>query len=177
MAKKYSKNLQKVQDMLDGNNQGKIQSGYMPDNISHEIGDIWTDSDGVRWEQKNGYKSKLTKVNVGMFSKQCKDCNRNCSKESKHLDTWKRFDRCFYCQMNYEVMLKSKKIGGDNNKWFFWVKLQRLKRWDSIDKEIEQYIFDKHNESDSNLFDMSVANAISNANVELTINKNKTMTE
>ena len=55
---KQSKNLAKVQSMLDGTYGGKIQSGFVPDNVhaGRKIGEKWTDSDGVEWEQKNGYK-------------------------------------------------------------------------------------------------------------------------
>ena len=67
MAKKHSKNLQKVQDMLDGRHESKIISGYMPTEETHKVGDIWTDSDGKKWEQKNGYRVNITKLaNAGI---------------------------------------------------------------------------------------------------------------
>ena len=168
MAKKQSKNLQKVSDMLDGTYGGKIQSGYMSTEETHKVGDIWTDSDGKKWEQKNGYRSKVTKINIGIFSKQCKDCKRNCSLSKRDLDTWKRMDRCFYCQIDFESMLKTREIGEHNNKHYFWVKLQQLRRWDAIDKEFEQMIGDIHRykNAEDKPFDRSVVNAISNANLE-----------
>ena len=46
MAKKHSKNLQKVQDMLDGKHESKIISGYLPTEETHKVGDRWFDSDG-----------------------------------------------------------------------------------------------------------------------------------
>ena len=53
MGKKISKNLQRVQDMVDGTYGGKIQSGYIGEtNIDRKVGDIWTDDDGLKWEQK-----------------------------------------------------------------------------------------------------------------------------
>ena len=169
---RYNQNLQKVQDMLDGNNQGKIQSGYDGEvQKKREIGDVWTDSDGVQWEQKNGYKSKLTKVNVGIFSKRCKTCNKPCTKKYDK-DTWNRMKRCYHCQMNFELDLKFMKIGKDNNKWFFWVKLQELKRWESIDNDMEQLIFDNHEMNKKNPYDKSVVNAMANANVSMQIKKN-----
>ena len=76
MSKKNSRNLQRVQDMLDGNYKNKIQSGYEAERIDRKVGDIWTDVDGIKWEQKNGYRMKLTKTaNVGIFKAHCKDCN------------------------------------------------------------------------------------------------------
>ena len=74
-----SKNLQKVKDMLDGNFKHKIQSGYTPDIIQREVGDRWTVSDGDEWEQKKGYKMKISRTpEVGIFPHQCKDCGENC---------------------------------------------------------------------------------------------------
>ena len=53
MSKKISKNLQRVQDMVDGTYGGKIQSGYIGEaNVERKVGDIWTDDDGLKWEQK-----------------------------------------------------------------------------------------------------------------------------
>ena len=69
---RYENNLRKIQDVLDDRHNGKIQSGYTPKNVEHKVGDRWVDSDGVEWEQRNGYRSKLSNTgNVGIFSKQC----------------------------------------------------------------------------------------------------------
>ena len=174
--KKYEKNLEKVQSYLDGTHQGKIQSGFIPEDIhgGRKVGDKWTDSDGVEWEQRDGYRSKVSKVNVGMFSKQCKDCDKPCTK-SFDVDTYNRMGRCYHCQTTFELDLKyesKNRIGKSGNKWQFWVKLQELKRWDSIDREVEQLVFDNYEQNKKNPFDKSVANAMANANVEMTINKN-----
>ena len=58
------KNTQKVQDMLDGKHQRKIQVGAVPDNIheGRKVGERWFDSDGKEWEQKNGYRTNITKL-------------------------------------------------------------------------------------------------------------------
>ena len=111
-----SKNLQKVKDMLDGNYKHKIQSGYTPTEEKHEIGDKWTDSDGVQWEQKNGYRTKISKLaNVGIFERQCKDCDTGILKPwDKDIYKWN--NRCYYCQIDFEVDLKRQ------GKWEDWVK-------------------------------------------------------
>ena len=95
MTKKISKNLQKVQDMLDDKHERKIQSGYLPTEETHKVGDRWFDSEGREWEQKNGYYSKVSKIEHGIFSKQCKDCEKTCDLNKRDLDTWKRMNRCF----------------------------------------------------------------------------------
>ena len=74
------KNLQKVQDMLDGKGTGKIQSGYTTTEEIHKVGDKWVDADGIPWEQKDGYRSKVSKTSVGIFDKVCKDCETPCLK-------------------------------------------------------------------------------------------------
>ena len=49
---KNSKNLQRVQNMLDGNYSSKIQVGVgdQESTTIRKVGDKWTDSDGVEWE-------------------------------------------------------------------------------------------------------------------------------
>ena len=59
---KQSKNLQKVQDMLDGRGTGKIQVGYSTVEETRKVGDRWFDSEGREWEQKNGYRTNVTKL-------------------------------------------------------------------------------------------------------------------
>tara|TARA_B100000287_G_scaffold403135_1_gene424667 strand:+ start:39 stop:572 length:534 start_codon:yes stop_codon:yes gene_type:complete len=174
---KQSKNLAKVQDMLDGNYKSKIQSGYIADNIheGRKVGDKWTDSDGVEWEQKDGYRSKITKLaSVGMFNHQCKDCGTNCSpKMSKpwDRDCFKADGRCYYCQMDYELDLKTKPI-----RWFAYRRLKDLKNMVAIEKDMIQWIDEMERMREKNPFDERVANALANGEVEFTINKNKTMT-
>ena len=173
---RYEDNLRRIQDVLDDKHEGNIQSGYVPDNIEHKVGDKWIDSDGVEWEQMNGYRSKVSKFNMGIFSKQCKDCDKPCVK-SFDIDTYNRMDRCYNCQMTFELDLKTltkNKIGQNGNKWQFWVKLQQLKRWDAIDKEVEQFMMDRFEENKVNPFDKSVVNAMANANISMELKKNKT---
>ena len=107
MSKKHSKNLQKVQDMLDGKGTGKIQSGYTHYEEHHEIGDKWTDSDGVEWEQKQGYRSKVSKLAAKGLGDTCsmEDCKKLIIK-SWDKDTYKADGRCYHCQLNYELDFK-----------------------------------------------------------------------
>ena len=161
MSKRKSKNLQKVQDMLDGTHNGKIQVGYSTVEETHKVGDTWTDSDGIQWEQKNGYRSKISKVNKGIAD-ECSDCNKWITK-GRDRDTYNRMGRCFYCQMNFEVDLKNK------GKWEEWVREQEVLRWETIIKEVAE--LDKKNK-ENKWDDASVANSIANSNVNMTIKKN-----
>ena len=161
------KNVKKIQNMLTGNHNPTIQVGYGDQESKHHaIGDTWTDSDGYEWEQRDGYQTKKggNMTSVGIFSKQCKDCKKNCV-HKRDVDTFKRMDRCFHCQINFEVFLKSRTIGENGNKWQFWVKLQSLKRWESIDKEVEDLMIQN---SEVKYNDNKLTNSLANYNQELT---------
>tara|TARA_X000001382_G_scaffold10684_2_gene7304 strand:+ start:322 stop:864 length:543 start_codon:yes stop_codon:yes gene_type:complete len=169
MSKKLEQNLSKVRDMLAGNNNSKIIVGGSSVGTSHmdgrQEGERWTDLEGKEWEKKNGIIKNVRRMpDVGIFSKKCKDCGRDCSrvhKKQPHFDTWKRFERCFYCQINYETLLKSKSIGENGNKWQFWVKLQMLQRWDAIDQEVQHLVFENSNVKHN---DKALTNALANEN-------------
>jgi len=168
MAKKYSKNLQRVQDMVDGKYQRKIQSGYSKVEEEHKVGDKWTDSDGVEWEQKDGYRTKISKLDSGFTN--CPDCGKFIVK-SYDKETFTRNQRCYHCQITFELDLKCMRIGKRGNKWQFWVKLQELKRWIAVDDEVEHLIFE-NDDLKKTTFDETVANALANENVSMTVKKN-----
>tara|TARA_B100000287_G_C20489596_1_gene724547 strand:+ start:386 stop:901 length:516 start_codon:yes stop_codon:yes gene_type:complete len=161
------KNVKKIQNMLMGNHEPKVQVGYGDQESDyHAIGDEWTDSDGYKWRQENGYRVKVSSLpGVGLFDKQCKDCNKNCNNDKRDRETFVRMDRCFHCQINFEVDLKASRIGENNNKHYFWVKLQMLKRWTTIDKEIEELTLQNYENS---VNDKKLTNTLANYNQELT---------
>ena len=176
-SRKHEKNLARVQSMLDGDYNNKIQVGAIPKNVheGRKVGDKWVDSDGVEWEQKDGYRSKISKVNVGIFDKVCDDCEKACIKKFDK-DTHNRMGRCYNCQVQFEENLKwdrKNRIGKNGNKWFFWVKLQQLRRWDAIDADMEQLVEENYQEMQKNPFDKSVANAMANQNLEMSLKQNK----
>ena len=167
-----SKNLQKVQDMLDGKGTGKIQSGYSTVKEHRKVGDKWTDSDGYNWEQKDGFqvKSGGSMPARGMFNHQCKDCGKNCSPKTAKpwdRDVFKADGRCYHCQINYEVDLKADKP----IRWFAYRRLKDLRNMESIEKDMEQWVEAITEERKSNPFDKTIANAIANGEVEMSIKK------
>jgi len=164
-----SKNLQKVQDMLDGNYKNKVQVGYGDQDIErHEVGDIWTDSDGIEWEQKNGYRVRINNkmANVGIFKGHCKTCNKGILKPWDK-DTHKADGRCYHCQLNYELDLKFDSW----LRWFAYRRLKDFKNMKAIENEMIQWIDEKQELLKDNPFDKKVANAIANNEVTLQINK------
>ena len=169
---KQSKNLAKVQSMLDGTYGGKIQSGYSPTEEVRNVGDKWTDSEGYEWEQKEGFRVKSggNIIARGMFNHQCKDCGKNCSPKIAKpwdRDCWKADGRCYYCQMDYELNLKEKPI-----KWFAYRRLKDLQNMESLEKDMIQWVDELTEQRKKNPFDEKVANALANGEVEMSVKKN-----
>ena len=170
---KQSKNLAKVQSMLDGTYGGKIQSGYTPTEEHRKVGDKWTDSDGYHWEQKEGFRVKSggSMPARGMFNHQCKDCGKNCSPKTAKpwdRDTWKADGRCYHCQMNYELDLKFE----SKLRWYAYRRLKDLRNMESLEKDMIQWIDEMTKEKKKNPFDEKVANALANGEVDMSIKKN-----
>ena len=165
-----SKNIQKVQDMLDGNYKTKIQSGYTHIEKIRKVGDIWTDSDDRTWEQKNGYRVNHTKMAGVGIAESCSDCEKFIFKPWDK-DTYKADGRCYHCQLNFELDLEFDKP----IRWFAYRRLKDFRNMEAIEKDMEKWIDELEKMKQENPFDETVANAIANGEVELTINKNKTM--
>ena len=171
-TRRHNKNLQRVQDMLDGTYKGKIQSGYTPDAPHREVGDKWTDSDGVEWEQKQGYRSKVSKLAAKGLGDTCsmEDCKKLIIK-SWDKDTYKADGRCYHCQMNYELDLKFDKP----IRWFAYRRLKDFKNMIAIEKEMEQWVEEMEKQSKEKIFDESVANALANAEIDTSMKVNKNL--
>ena len=170
-----SKNLQKVQDMLDGNYKTKIQSGYTHYEKQRKVGDKWTDVDGIPWEQKDGYKVKgrlaTSDVTHHSWDKKCSMCETLILKPWDK-DTYKADGRCYHCQLNYELDLQFEAP----IRWFAYRRLKDFRNMESIQKDMEQWVDEWEKIKKENPFDETIANALANSEVEMTINKNKTMT-
>ena len=166
---KQSKNLQKVQDMLDGKGDGKIQVGYSTVEERHEVGDIWTDSDGKKWEQKDGFRVNHTKMaNRGIADHRCSECEKYIIKPWDK-EIFKFNDRCYYCQIDFEAELKGTgKFDEWKKKQDERIKKEYIKKFEEENKE-----FVKELENMENPFDTKVANSLANSNVSMEINKNK----
>ena len=169
-----SKNLAKVQDMLDGNYKSKIQVGVGDQEAeeTRKVGDKWVDSDGTPWEQKDGYQVKgrlaTSDISHQSWDNKCSGCKKLIVK-AWDKDTHKGDGRCYHCQLNYELDLKFDSW----LRWFAYRRLKDLKNMDAILADMEKYIFEKYEfEKNEKIFDKSVANAMANSNVEMSIKKN-----
>jgi hypothetical protein len=162
------KNIQRVSEMLDGSYKNKIQSGYTPDiEPTRKIGDKWTDSDGVEWEQKNGYRMKVNKLPSMGIADNCLECKTYIIK-AWDKDTFRYNGRCYHCQLNYELDLKFDKP----IRWFAYRRLKDFRNMEAVENEYSQWIDEKEKLDKEKIFDMSVANAMANDNVEMSIKKN-----
>jgi len=163
-----SKNIQKVQDMLDGNYKNKIQVGYSAQDEKREVGDKWVDSDGNQWEQREGYRTKNTSnVRHHSWDEKCSSCEKLILKKWDK-DVYKADGRCYHCQMNYELDLKFEAP----IRWFAYRRLKDFQNMKSIEKEMEQWVDEFEKIKQENPFDMTIANALANGEVEMSIKKN-----
>ena len=167
------KNLQKVSDLLDGTYGGKIQSGYNGEDIhaNREIGERWFDHDGKEWEKTEWGRKTVDKLPSVGLGDNCKSCKSLIIKPWDK-DTFKADNRCYHCQLNYELDLQF----DSPIRWWAYRRLKDLKNMEDIQKEMEQWVDAITEERKQNPFDTKLANALANSNVEMTVNKNKTST-
>ena len=168
-----SKNLRKVQDMLDGNYKNKIQVGVGDQEIepTRKVGDKWVDSDGIPWEQKDGFKVKgrlaTSPQTHHSWDMKCSGCKKLILKKWDK-DVYKADGRCYHCQMNYELDLKFDKP----IRLWAYRRLKDLQNMKSIEKEMEQWVDEFEKIRNEKVFDTKVANALANGEVDMSINKN-----
>jgi hypothetical protein len=155
--------------MLDGKGTGKIQVGQYTGVDEHrKVGDKWVDSDGNHWEQKEGYRTKNTSNRAHhSWDEKCSGCEKLIIKPWDK-DVYKADGRCYHCQLDYEIDLKSKPI-----MWFAYRRLKDLQNMESIEKEMIQWVDELEKRKQEVVFDKRIANALANSEVEMTINKNK----
>lgn len=102
----------KVIDTVFGREDNTQQTfGYETSDQKREIGEIWTDIDGTTWEQKDGYRSTVTKLDeVRQYINSLKECkSENCqTKTLSRVDKKMIFKTgmCLDCTQKYETKLK-----------------------------------------------------------------------
>ena len=140
--------------MVKGIYNRPIQVGYTGKTLREE-GEEWEDHNGRKWKIQNGQRKQINKVPPRGIDK-CSDCKKLILKDIDQ-DTYNRMNRCYHCQINFEVDLKAE------GKWEDWVKEMEEKRWETILKEYES---EMELYKDSDPFDKSVANALSDENMK-----------
>ena len=146
-------NIEKIQKMVKGIYNRPIQKGYEGKTVQQrKEGEEWTDARGRSWKIEDGKRKQITKIPPRGFDK-CKDCEKLILKTIDQ-QTYDRFQKCKYCQMEFEANLKRK------GEWEDWVKEMEEKRWERVLAEYESEM--NLQDSSKGAFDKTVANAIAN---------------
>ena len=150
-----NRKINQIKKALDSKFGKKIQVSMHSEAVKRKEGERWVDYKGLTWEMKDGKKQQVFKVNHSKLYT-CKDCDKLILKQ-KDEDTYNRFNRCFYCQINFEVDLKAA------GEWKDWVIGQETERWKSIEKDVTSLL--KEMSEEESAFDTTVANALANENI------------
>ena len=146
-------NIEKIQKMVKGVYERPIQVGYKSKtDLQRKEGEEWEDHNGRKWKIENGKRKQITKVPPRGFDK-CNDCEKLILKRVDQ-DTYNRMQRCYHCQLNFEVDLSRK------GEWQNWVKEMEEKRWESVLDEYESEM--KLIEDGDSPFDTKIANPLAN---------------
>ena len=148
------KNIEKVKKLIAGvGGKGGIRVGYTPKSVSmRKEGEEWTEANGRSWKIENGKRKQITKVPPRGFDK-CDDCEKLILK-TVDQQTYNRFKKCKYCQIDFEMKLKRE------DKWEDWVKEMEEKRWEAVLAEYEDEM--KQIKDADSPFDKTIANALAN---------------
>mgnify|MGYP006269747207 CR=1 FL=1 len=90
----------------------KKTHGYTgEDTEHHSIGDVWADRDGNSWEQKDGYKISVSKLDaVRQYLQKLNTCSSSECKTIKYTDVDRKLIRktglCLNCLTTLETQLK-----------------------------------------------------------------------
>ena len=146
-------NIEKIQKMVKGVYERSIQVGYeSKTDLQRKDGEEWTDARGRSWTMENGKRKQITKIPPRGFDK-CQDCEKLILKDIDQ-NTYNRMQRCYHCQLEFEVDLSRK------GEWQNWVKEMEEKRWELVLAEYESEM--KLIEDGDSPFDTKVANALAN---------------
>ena len=146
-------NIEKIQKMVKGIYNRPIQKGYEGKTVQQrKEGEEWTDARGRSWKIEDGKRKQITKVPPRGFDK-CDDCEKLILKTIDQ-QTYDRFQKCKYCQIDFEMKLKRE------GKWEDWVKEMETKRWEAVLAEYDSEM--KDIKKADGAFDKTVANAIAN---------------
>jgi len=148
------KNIEKVKKLIAGvGGKGGIRVGYTPKSVSmRKEGEEWTEANGRSWKIENGKRKQITKVPPKGFDK-CDDCEKLILKTIDQ-QTYNRFKKCKYCQIDFEMKLRKE------GKWKDWVKEMEEQRWEAVLAEYESEM--KEIKEADGPFDKTVANALAN---------------
>jgi hypothetical protein len=138
------RNIDAIKKMLDGTHktQTKQTVGFADTKVAqekHAVGDVWTDNEGMEWEQREGFKIKKGKMDeirsliaASRMPSHCPKCNEPMTNTRLDERFWKLEGHCFDCQVAFEHDLR---IEG---KFEEYEKERMLKNAEAWLKEAEQ---------------------------------------
>lgn len=102
-----------IQSILRG--ESPVSTFYYSDpaeTTTKAIGDRWTDADGKEWEQKDGYKIRVSKIDLSDWKmpSTCPKCGRSMFEKEEKLNEkfWFLRKHCFDCQLKFETKIRTK---------------------------------------------------------------------
>lgn len=108
---KYKKsNIDTLKDYVSGV-RPRVQVGYGVPDARHALGDVWTDSKGITWKQKENYRVRVNKqadLIRRLTMKICKTCQTELNTFASRLDK-KMYDmtgNCSDCQIKAETKMR-----------------------------------------------------------------------
>ena len=154
------KNIEKVKTLIAGvGGKRTLGVGYTGKTIHmRKEGEIWEESNGRKFTKVDGKRKQITKVPPKVFDK-CDDCEKLIHKTIDQ-QTYNRFKKCKYCQIDFEMKLKREDKRSGTTKWKDWVKEQEEKRREAVLAEYESEM-DEIDDANSQ-FDETIAKAIGN---------------
>lgn len=101
-------NLDIVRSYLAGE-KAFVQIGYSSqlEDSDRKEGSEWTDSQGVKWIKKNGYRQRVSKAAERVLEQRCVICDADM-KWGNYLDNkiYPKTQRCYDCNIIFESILK-----------------------------------------------------------------------
>ncbi len=107
MNKEVEKTKNKINSYLNNYLNKSVFSFNVSEKKEYKVGDRWIDDDGNEWEQKEGYKSKVRKVDINdiLMPVGCPKCG-NIFKSSHDQKMWNLHKMCINCVAEYETKLR-----------------------------------------------------------------------
>jgi hypothetical protein len=138
------RNIDAIKKMLDGTHRMQTKqtvrfAGTKNTQEIHAVGEVWTDADGIEWEQREGFKIKKGKMDeirsliaASRMPSHCPKCKEPMDNLRLDEKFWKLEGHCFDCQVAFEHDLR---IEG---KFEEYEKEKMLKNAEAWLKEAEQ---------------------------------------
>lgn len=103
-------NLEIVKDYLSGD-RPIIQVGYEGKDEHHDVGSMWTDLNGITWQQRHGYRIRVNpQANLirELTKRICKTCKKEINMFASMLDQklYTRTGNCADCQIKEETLMR-----------------------------------------------------------------------